>query len=162
MESRWEIGGRQTRRNKRKRAKAAWPADIHRGHVNRNRVCDLVGHSSGQLNSGIVPSNVARILEAGGRGGDKTASKQRWRGTRASDGRLLKEGGGGGGCGEVEAASLRKKVRSSGHGDNGGCTDSNSCLLHGSHSTAYVFLITARPTAPREVIDVNNYDHRCF
>lgn len=77
MESRWEIGGRQTRRNKRKRAKAAWPADIHRGHVNRNRVCDLVGHSSGQLNSGIVPSNVARILEAGGRGGDKTASKQR-------------------------------------------------------------------------------------
>lgn len=73
-----------------------------------------------------------------------------------------REGWGGERGGEVEAASLRKKVRSSGHGDNGGCTDSNSRSLHGSHSTAYVFLITARPTAPREVVDVNNYDHRCF
>lgn len=48
------------------------------GHVNRNRVCDLVAHSSGQLNRNCPEYVVvARILDPGGRGSDKTASKQR-------------------------------------------------------------------------------------
>lgn len=45
------------------RARAGvWQADIHKGHVVRNRVCDLVGHSSGP---GIARSTSWRIRDCG-------------------------------------------------------------------------------------------------